>query len=67
VFDPLRSFHNEEADRYHELGSAALFGTGHVVSHPTIEAVQAVCLMSSYAGFAGLDHDAYMTQWSLMG
>jgi hypothetical protein len=66
VFDPLLPPRNDEAGRYQELGSAALFGS-QAINNPTIEAVQAVCLMSSYAGYAGPDHHAYTSQWALMG
>jgi hypothetical protein len=66
VLDPLLPPHNVEANRYQELGSAALFGS-QAINHPTIEAIQAVCLMSSYAGYASPDHHAYTIQWTLMG
>jgi hypothetical protein len=66
VLDPLLPPQHEEANRYQELGSAALFGS-QAINHPTIEAVQAVCLMSSYTGYAGPDHHAYTIQWTLIG
>jgi hypothetical protein len=68
VFDPLLPPYNEEASQYQELGSAALFG-GEAISHPTIEAIQAVCLMFSYEACtaSGPDHAPYTIQWTLMG
>jgi hypothetical protein len=68
LFDPVLPMRSIDASKYYELACAALFGSSAVES-PTIESIQALCLVCSYIQFShkGTDNSGNVLEWTIMG